>query len=55
MRCFCNRIHHKNTTRRSNAAIKHEVIGQAEILDLHAIGIFPGAIGAPMNRTAQSR
>jgi arylformamidase len=54
-RSFCNRVHHKGATGRGDAAIKHEIIGQAEILHLHAIGIFPGAIGAPMNRTAQMR
>jgi len=54
-RGFCNRVHHQNTARSRNAAIKHEVIGQAEILHLHAIGILPGARCAPMHRTVQKR
>ena len=50
---FFDCIHHEYTTGRRNAAIDHEVIGQAEILHLHAIGIFPNAIAAPLHRAAQ--
>jgi len=51
-RGICNRVHHKRTTGGGNATIKHEVIGQAEILHLHAIGIFPGTRSPPLHRTA---
>ena len=54
-RGLCNRVHHNRTTGGGNATIKHEIIGQAEILHLHAISIFPGTIGAPMHRAAQMR
>ncbi len=52
-RRICNRVHHHYTTCRRNAAIKHQVIGQAEILYFHAIGIFPDARCAAMHGTTQ--